>query len=143
MDGLSAAAGVIAVIQISAKVFDLCHTYHLKVKDARADIQRLRDEIFSLQSVLSKVADLANAPGSAKLYVFRLLDQPHGPIQQCETELNALATRLKSTQGTENVRHFGVRAMKWPLSSRDVDKAVTAVGRHKATFSLALAADQT
>jgi hypothetical protein len=41
MDGLSAAASVIAVLQISAQLFDLCRTYYLNVKDARKDTQRL------------------------------------------------------------------------------------------------------
>jgi len=41
MDGLSAGASVIAVIDISAKVATLCFQYSAAVKDAIKDIQRL------------------------------------------------------------------------------------------------------
>jgi hypothetical protein len=139
MDGLSAAASVIAVVQVSRQVFDLCRTYYSEVKDARTDIQRLCDEVMSLQNVLTSVTHLA----SAKLPILDLLNQPDGPVQQCLTELIALAAKLNSGQGKDKMRQFGLRALKWPFSSKDVDKAITAIGRHKTTFTLALTADQT
>ncbi len=67
MDGLSAAASVIAVIQISAQVFDLCGAYYLNVEDARKDLLRIRNEVNSLQDILVNVVDLANAPQSSSL----------------------------------------------------------------------------
>ena len=143
MDGLSAAASVIAVIQISGRVFDLCRTYYLEVRDAREDIKRLRDEVTTLQDVLTNVADLAEAPGSAKLSILGLLNQPDGPLQQCGTELQVLATKLELGQGKDKMKQFGLRALKWPFSSKDIDKAIKAIGRYKATFGLALTADQT
>lgn len=143
MDDLSAVASVIAVVQISSQVFDLCRTYYLEVKEARKDIQRLRDEVTSLQDVLASVADLADAPGHAKLSILNLLNQPNGPVQQCRTDLLRLAAELDSGQGNDRMRKIGLRALKWPFSSKDTDKAITAIGRHKATFHLALTADQT
>ncbi|KAH0533900.1 hypothetical protein FGG08_007482, partial [Glutinoglossum americanum] len=143
MDGLSAAAGVIAVVQISGQVFDLCRTYYLEVKDARKDIKRLRDEVTSLQDVLANVADLADAPGSAKLSILGLLNRPDGPVQQCQTDLIGLVEKLEPWQGKDKMKQFGLRALKWPFSSKDVDKAITAIGRYKATFNLALTADHT
>ncbi|KAI9853595.1 MAG: hypothetical protein M1813_002050 [Trichoglossum hirsutum] len=143
MDGLSAAAGVIAVIQISGRVFDLCRTYYLEVKEARKDIQRLRDEVTSLQDVLASVKDLADAPGSTKLPILVLLNKPDGPVQQCTTELEGLTAKLELKQGKDRMKQFGLRALKWPFSSRDIDKVIKNIGRHKATFNLALTADQT
>ncbi|KAI9765534.1 MAG: hypothetical protein M1840_007360 [Geoglossum simile] len=143
MDGLSAAASVIAVINISGQVFDLCRKYYLEVKDARKDIQRLRDDVTSLQDVLTNVAELADAPGSAKLSILGLLNQPDGPVERCRTELEGLAAKLKPGQGNDMMKQFGMRALKWPFSSKDVDKAIEAIGRYQAIFSLALTADQT
>jgi ankyrin repeat domain-containing protein 50 len=143
MDGLSGAASVIAVVQISSQVFNLCRTYYLEVKEARKDIKRLRDEVTSLQDTLANVVDLADAPGSAKLSILSLLNQPDGPVQQCRTDLVGLAAKLDSGQGKDRMKKFGLRALEWPFSSKDVDKAITAIGRHKATFHLALTADQT
>ena len=105
MDGLSAAASVIAVIQISGHVFDLCRTYYFEVRNARKDIQRLRDEVTSLQDVLTNVADLPDSPGSAKLSILGL-NQSDGPLQQCRTELTELATKLEAGQGKDKMKQF-------------------------------------
>jgi hypothetical protein len=143
MDGISAAASIIAVIQISEQIISLCRTYYSEVRDAKKNIQRLREEMTSLQTVLTKVADLANAPNSAKLSTLSLLNQPDGPVRQCMMELITIAAKLNPGQGKDTMKQFGLRALKWPFSSKDVDKAITTIERHKATFNLALAADQT
>lgn len=139
MDGLSAAASVIAVIQISGQVFDLCRTYYSEVKDAKIDMQRLCDEVTSLQNVLTNVSRLT----SDKLPILDFLNQPNGPVQQCLIELIALAAKLNPGQGRDKMRQFGLRALKWPFSGKEVDKAITAIERHKATFNFALTVDQT
>jgi hypothetical protein len=141
MDGLSAAAGVIAVVQISGQVFLLCQTYYLEVKEARTDIQRLRDEVTSLQDVLTNVADLAEDPSSAKLSILSLLNQQDGPVQQCQRDLLELVAKLEPGQGKNKMKQFGLRALKWPFSSKDVEKLLTTIGRYKVTFNLALTAD--
>ena len=141
MDGISAAASIIAVIQISGQVINLCRTYYSEVRDAKTDIQRLREEITSLQTVLTKVADLANAPDVAELSTLGLLNQPDGPVQQCLTELIKLAAKLNPGQGKDTMKQFGLRALKWPFISKDVDKAIKAIGRYKVTFNLALTTD--
>jgi hypothetical protein len=55
MQGVSAAASIIAVIHISARVIGLCRKYYLEVRDAKMDIQRLHDEMMPLKTVLTKV----------------------------------------------------------------------------------------
>jgi hypothetical protein len=127
MDGLGAAASAIAVIQISGKVFDLCWTYYSEVNDGRKDIGRLRDEVKSLQDVLTNVAELADAPGSAKLSILRL-NQPNGPIQQCRMELIELARKLETRQGKDKMR-----ALKWPFRSKNVDNAIADIDTYQDT----------
>lgn len=141
MDGLGAVASIIAMMQISGKIFDLCRKYYLGAKDARKDIRRLRDEMTSLQDILTSIVDLADAPGSANLSIFGLLNKPEGPIQRCRAELTELTAKLE--QGNDKMKPFGLRCLKWPFSSKDVDKAIKAIERQKETFSLALTADQT
>ncbi len=41
LDGLSAATSVIAVIQTTGQILDLCQTYDTAVKHSRQDIKRL------------------------------------------------------------------------------------------------------
>ncbi len=143
MDGVSAAASVVALTQISAQVFDLCRKYYTEVKEARKEIQRLRDEITSLQDVLTNVVDLADASNPIKLSVLDRLNRADGPVQQCQSQLTGLVARLYPGDGPNRMRHLGLRALKWPFDSKDVDKVITAIERHKATFNLALTADLT
>jgi hypothetical protein len=141
MDGVSAAASVVAIIQISGQVFALCQSYYSGVKSAREDIGRLRDEVTSLQDVLTNIKDLADAPGSAKLSILDLLNQPDGLIQQCATELKELKTKLDLGQGKDHMKQFGLRALRWPFNRKDVDKTISVIGRQKEIFNLALTAD--
>ena len=141
MDPVSAAASVIAVVQISGQVFQLCQAYYSGVKEARKNIKLLRDEITSLQDVLTHVADLAEDPGSANPSILSLLDQQNGPVQQCQKDLKGLVLKLEPGQENNKMKQFGLRALKWPFSSKDVEKLLTTIGRHKATFNLALTAD--
>jgi ankyrin repeat domain-containing protein 50 len=142
MDGLSTAASVIAVVQISGQVFNLCQTYYSEVKDARKDIQRLRNEVTSLQDVFINIRDLADAPSSAKLPTLDLLNKNSGLLQQCCTDLKDLAEKLESAQGKGEMKKIGARSLRWPFSKREVDKAIAAIERCKTTFSCALDADQ-
>jgi hypothetical protein len=52
MDGLSGAASIIAVVDISAKVASLCFQYSLAVKDAKNDITRLQRKVGDVKGVL-------------------------------------------------------------------------------------------
>jgi hypothetical protein len=143
MDGLSSIASVIAVVQISGQLFDICRAYFMAVKEARKDIQRLQNEVSSLQDVLINVSDLADVPGPGALSILTILNQPDGLLQQCQKELMELTRRLDSEYNKNPMRKFGLRALKWPLSSKDIDTALETIRRHKATFNLALTADFT
>jgi hypothetical protein len=55
IDGLSGAASVIAVVDISAKVASLCFQYLVAVKDAKADIERLHRKVTDINNVLEKL----------------------------------------------------------------------------------------
>ena len=141
MDGISAAASVIAVIEISGQVYSLCSKYYLEVKDARKDIKSLREELASLDEVLTKVVDLARVPSPNQLAILALLNQTEGPVQQCRAQLTDLVVKLEHWQGKDKMKRFGLRALKWPFSSKEVNNCLLVIGRYKATFELALTAD--
>jgi ankyrin repeat domain-containing protein 50 len=144
MDGLSAVASVIAVIQITQQIFTICQTYYLEVKDARKDIRLLRDEVTSLQDVLTNIKYLGDFIGSAELLNLKLLNQPNGPLYHCQVELETLFSKLEpgTKTGHGKMKHFGLRALKWPLTSNDVHKVITQTERRKTLFNLALSSDQ-
>ncbi|MCJ1391258.1 hypothetical protein MMC18_004121 [Xylographa bjoerkii] len=98
MDPLSVAASIIAVIQISQQLFDLCQTYYKEVKNARKNIKRLRDEVTALSDILTQVSDLADEPGADELAT---LDIIKSPLQRCSRDLLSLAERLGPGHGKE------------------------------------------
>lgn len=139
MAGLAAAASIFNVIQISGQVFDLCRTYYSGVKDARDDIRRLRSEVMSLQDVLIHLQDLADCPKPPKS--LDLLNAPDGPLQQCQVELERLVAKLEPAKDKVAMKQFGLRALKWPFSSKDINKTIEMMQRHSTNFNLALTQD--
>ena len=144
MDGLSAAASVIAVIQISEDVVSLCSQYLNAVKNAKSDIVRLRDELTSLNSVLEGAQKLLEGPNAARLETSRpLLDGLRG----CYSQLKDLETKLKDYLKTEDkgkgMRLFGLRALKWPFKSKKVDTVIQNLNKFRDILSTSLNIDQT
>ena len=125
MDGLSGAASVIAVIDISAKVASLCFQYSVEVKHAKGDIERLRQKVNEIKNVLEKLQQLLDKQDKSQLSSMRtLLD----PLQRCSQELKDLEHKLKAklepSQGRKVMQRFGMRALTWPLTRKEVEKAV-------------------
>ena len=54
MDPVSAAASIIAIIQISGSVISLCYQYISSVKDAHGDITKVLSEVASLKVILEE-----------------------------------------------------------------------------------------
>jgi len=55
MEALGVAASVIAAVQISKEILSLCAQYALDVKDAKTDIDRLRNKVATVRDVLNGV----------------------------------------------------------------------------------------
>ena len=113
----------------------------MEAKEARRDIQRLQEEITSLERVLTGIKDLADAQSNNGLAMLDLLNQPEGPMQQCQAVLTDLADKLRQAKGNGKMKQFGMRALKWPFKSKDIDDYLVTIERHKTTFGLALTAD--
>ncbi|KAH8803296.1 hypothetical protein F5884DRAFT_903864 [Xylogone sp. PMI_703] len=142
MDGISAGASIIALIQISAQLFNLCQNYYVGVKGARDDIRRLRNELITLQDILTEIQDLTREPVNKSPSTLDVLNGSDGPISQCMKDLEQLLTKLNAYYDKDKITKLGYRALKWPFSSKDVDKLLQIIQRHKITFNLALTADQ-
>lgn len=149
---MEAAASIIAFIQLASVVTNVTVKYYVQVKDARKDIKRLENEINDLQSILRKIVDLIgdgadlHSPAAQNLPAISLILAKDGPLEACQAELSALAVRLEkadSGQGKGSMRQFGVRALKWPFSSKEIQGTMEVLERCKATFNLALSADHT
>ena len=54
MDGISGAASIIAVVDISAKIASLCFQYSVAVENAKEDIKRLQGVVNDIKGVLGE-----------------------------------------------------------------------------------------
>ncbi|KAI9782331.1 MAG: hypothetical protein M1839_005204 [Geoglossum umbratile] len=140
MEGVGAAASVIAVVELSAKIASLCVQYSLAVKHAKTDIERLRGEVHSVTDLLQRVEQLLQRPDNTQLSASQKL---RAALRDCFLQLTELKTKLDPGKTRKAMSNFGIRALKWPFQSKDVEKIIHDLERCKQTISLALQVDQT
>jgi hypothetical protein len=140
MDGLSAAASVTAIVEISAKIASLCFEYSIAVKDAKKDIDRLQRSVTDNLGVMEEVKQLFDKHDKTRLpTTHKLLSS----LEECHHQLQGLKAQLEPGKTQKVMSHFGVRALKWPFTSKRVEEMVTSLEKYKQTFDLALGVDQT
>ena len=142
MDGLSGAASLIAVIQISAKIASLCFQYSAAVKDANKDIERLQTKVADLKHVLGGMNQLLDLDRRDKTRV-STVQTLAGSLKDCCLGLDALKTQLDPGKSRTTMGRLGLRALKWPFTSKEVDKIIVDLERYEQIFVLALQVDQT
>ncbi|KAK3333464.1 hypothetical protein B0T19DRAFT_354755 [Cercophora scortea] len=144
MEGLGAAASIIAVVELAAKVASLCLEYSSAVKNARADIDRLRQQTNSLKTTVEGAQKLLQHPRTARLETLHklrnALDETHPQLGNIAAKLEA---NLHTGRKAKAMRHMGLRALKWPFENKDVDKIIANLQRNQASFFAALQIDQT
>jgi hypothetical protein len=140
MDGLSGAASVIAVIDMSAKITALCFQYSIALKNAKNDIERIEKKVGDIKRVLESIKELFDGPHKARL------STTHGllkSLKQCLRELQKLNEELEPGKTRKTMSRFGVRALKWPFTSKQVERIISSMEGYEQTFTLALQVDQT
>lgn len=140
MDGLSSAASVIAVIQLTAALGKICGAYILEVKDARDDIITLQRAITALRGTLQDLQIFLQSHNDKTLPTSsRLLSN----IAECLSDLQALEVKIDPGRKKKQMRKLGFRALKWPLKRTEVEGVVQNLERYKSSFTLSLQVDQT
>ena len=142
MDPVSVTASVIAIIQISGSIVSICYDYRNSVREAVKEATRITEEVKGLQDILDrllKLAELDIAQGSPRLQVLEQLAQPGGILPRCQEHLISLRFKLGPEKKSKSVWS----ALKWPLTEKDLQKALNNISTAKATISLALITDQT
>ncbi|KAH6883946.1 vegetative incompatibility protein HET-E-1 [Thelonectria olida] len=144
MADVGSAASVIAVLDLSAKVASLCFQYSNAVKNAKSDIERLLAELDTLEITLKGARQLLESPNGARLQTSQRL---RNVLRGCSSQLTELQTKLERKLNTGATRkemsRLGVRALKWPFESRDVDNIITTLARCRETLIATLTIDQT
>jgi hypothetical protein len=140
MDPLSGAASVIAVIQLTGGIVQICGKYLNNVKNATQDIQRLQEKITALAQVLQSLDELIRGSNGNELTATQdLVDN----IVKCSSALTYLKEKINPETTQRRMRKWGFRALKWPLARSEVDSAIMELEWYKTTFALSLQVDQT
>ena len=139
-DPLSAAASIIAVIQISQAVLAACYNYANAVKDAPQDIGWIINEVGSLKVILEELKSLENAiTSSQSSALFKSLKADHGPLATCHSALAVIARTLgDSAKGPVSRKSSFI----WPFKQKSVQALLEIIQKQKSNLILALAADE-
>ena len=140
MDGLSGAASIIAVIDVSAKIISLCSKYSAAVRNSRKDIDRLQKKVTSIKDVFGQVEQLLNGQNKMLCSTTHNLSDS---LKECLRDLEELETQLKPSKTQKTMSRFGVRALKWPFTSKGVEKCIASLESYEQIYTLALLADHT
>jgi hypothetical protein len=146
MDPLSAAASVIAVVQIADRIIDLCRAYITGVKDAPAELRAILIEVGSVKCVL-EVIELLDTSGEAEIAFqgVKTLEKLQGPLEGCKEALNALEglfpPQSESAATGKRKRKrlaLSLTTLAWPFKREKALKFLEEIGRHKSTIALGL-----
>ena len=140
MDGLSTAASVIAVIEISTKITSLCLQYATAVNHAKENIELFQRKVANLSGVLGEVKRLLDTHGIGRLPTAHKLEES---LKDCRKRLTELEERLSLRTRKKSMHRVGFGALTWPFSSKEVREIVVDIQRYEDTFNLALQVDQT
>ncbi|KAL3461202.1 hypothetical protein BJX64DRAFT_289578 [Aspergillus heterothallicus] len=142
MEGVGAAASIIAVIELSGKVATALFQCLTQAKNAKPEIERLRDEVERLSAILKSAKRLLDGPNGDDLKTSHGLGQG---LDICYSELTSLEGKLRKkldSTSTRAMSKFGIRGLKWPLESKDVDRLIANLERQRDALTTALAIDQ-
>ncbi|KAK3377238.1 hypothetical protein B0T24DRAFT_592853 [Lasiosphaeria ovina] len=131
MDGLSAAASVIAVLQLSS-VFK----YVNSAAGATKERQRLREGVRACESVLQQLKDQTDDSelGKAWLETIETLEAPDAPLGRLHLALKTLKAKLRPKEGLKNA----LASLKWPFNEKEIEVFLAVIEREKSLLELAL-----
>ncbi|KAF5260565.1 hypothetical protein FOXYS1_8787 [Fusarium oxysporum] len=154
MDGLSAAASIISVVQLTAEVTK----YIIGVAGASKDRQRLLDEILACEALLMRLRDYSKGTDgpeiedwdadqakthSAQTWSVKVkaLESDNAPLYRLYKILDAIKTKLQPGHGSgiQKVK----AALKWPFDEKEVAKLVDAFQRERSLLHFAMTHEST
>ena len=141
-------ASVVAIVQITDRIVDVCKFYLESVQGTPSDLRVLLIEISALRSVLDNVKFLASCPGE-KPQALGSLSGPDGPVDGCHNSIcqleGLLPQELVGKSGTRPRKRpkikFTLAQLAWPLKERKARKILDEILLYKSTITVALTAE--
>ncbi|KAF5251438.1 hypothetical protein FANTH_3460 [Fusarium anthophilum] len=154
MDGLSAAASIIAVVQLTTEVTK----YIIGVAGASKDRQRLLDEILACEALLMRLRDYSRGTDGPEIQDWdadqtmtrsaqtwsvkvKALESDDAPLYRLYNILDAVKTKLQpgDRSGIQKLK----AAFKWPFDEKEVAKLVDAFQRERSLLHFAMTHEST
>lgn len=131
MDGLSAAASVIQVVDVAARVYMALYAYFRSVTGAPKRSRELRDEVRLVSDVLEMLKSNVETcpPGRSDAPV----------IKSMNNAISQLTETLKEIEEKIEVSKTDViKRMKWPFSEKENEKYLNTLQRYNTMFNTIL-----
>lgn len=141
MDGLAGAASVLAVIDISVKITSLCFQYSFAVKNANKDIERLRRKVSDIKGLLEEKRRLDGLDKTLLSATYKLSDTISNSLNDVFLQLQELNVQLEPGKTHKTMSRFGIQALRWPFTSKQVEELVASLEGFVQTYTLALQKD--
>ena len=135
-DPLSITASIVALLEFSGKVIG----YLNDVKNGSADCVKILSEVASVKCMLYSLQEKAHEDkhNGAWSSTFYSLNVPKGPLDQIQTALESLSTKLAPpSTSLKKVR----KAMTWPFQKGEIKEILERIERAKGLLGLALQND--
>lgn len=137
MEAIGAVAGIVALVQLSAKLVELSCSYIEEAKQAPKNSRELAAELKSLSEVLIVLEGYTNKNPQAE--ALRVLNSQAGPILECILELEELQRKLDPNMRKGLKKVF--RSLKWPLKEAETMQIIARIERQKSLFNIAMNTD--
>jgi F0F1-type ATP synthase delta subunit len=135
MDGLSVAASIIAILQLTGTVIG----YLNDIKNASKECQQCATEASNLHSLLINLLYHLDQgqTGDGWYTAVRTLNVENGPLDQYKQALEQLRSRVESQDGIQNVK----MRLLWKFSKEEIASILSRMERLKSLVNIALEMD--
>lgn len=160
-EAIGLAASVIAVVQLSGAIANVCKGYIEGVQDYPNDLRRVIVEVSMLKALFEDLDFLEDCE-KASSPILSKLDGKDGPIEACRRILTELRNELppaESSPTTANtvstqsnslskpprkkrrVVQEALDRLAWPLKANKVQKLLGELAQHKSTITMAFSSE--
>jgi hypothetical protein len=142
MDGLSAAASIIAVLQVTASLAKFCRTYIKNYKDAPKEFISIIIEVGSVGAVLQATEAVSQqACGNSAL--LQQLEGDLGPLEMCRVALTKLEELMlpvghENMNDDEKMQAFRQNRLKWSLKMKKAQELLNELQKLKNSMSFVI-----
>lgn len=130
MEAVGAAASIVALVEITAKLAKTLKEYYDDARAASGDIQKLYRSVQSLKFLLDAIQTLKRGK--------ERFQNASGPLKQAEEELERILDKLVILPKDQRKRDRVFQSLKWPFEKKEVEKTLVAIERAKSSLNLEL-----